>query len=99
MKPVVSSIVALAIAMAPLTAMAAEKSTHGKPVVTKVASHKKAEKSDKDSKIEKTEKVAKADKSEKGEKSDKCEKSENAAIARVHHTSKDKPSLHHAHNV
>lgn len=99
MKPVVSSIVALAIAMAPLTAMAAEKSTHGKPVVTKVASHKKAEKteksekSDKDSKSEKTEKVA------KGEKSDKCEKSENAAIARVHHTSKDKPALHHAHNV
>ncbi|AKV03912.1 Ribonuclease E [Labilithrix luteola] len=102
MKPVVSSIVALAIAMAPLTAMAAEKSTHGKPVVTKVASHKKAEKTakvEKTEKTEKTEKVAKNEKAEKAEKSDKCEKNDNAAIARVHHTSKDKPTLHHAHNV
>lgn len=39
MKPVVSSIVALALALTPAYAMAAEK--HGKPVAAKVAKHKK----------------------------------------------------------
>lgn len=44
MKPVVSSIVALAIAMAPALALAAETSTH-KPVAAKIVKHhKKAEK-------------------------------------------------------
>lgn len=46
-KPVVSSLVALAIAIAPLAAMAAEKATHGKAVAHKVVKHKKASKEDK----------------------------------------------------
>src|SRR5262245_7698639 len=46
MKPVVSSLVALAIAIAPLTAMAAEKSTHGKAASSKVVKHKKADKAE-----------------------------------------------------
>ncbi len=40
MKPVVSSIVALAIAITPAFALAAEKSTH-KPVAAKVVKHAK----------------------------------------------------------
>jgi hypothetical protein len=54
MKPVVSSIVALAIAIAPAYAMAAEK--HGKPVAAKVVKHKKTSKAEKADKIEKSDK-------------------------------------------
>lgn len=57
MKPVVSSIVALAIAIAPFAAWA-EKPHHGKPVAAKVT-HSKVEKADK------ADKEAKADKSDK----------------------------------
>jgi hypothetical protein len=46
-KPVVSSLVALAIAIAPLAAVAGEKATHGKPVAHKIVKHKKASKEDK----------------------------------------------------
>lgn len=44
-KPVVSSLVALAIAIAPLTADAREKATHGKAHAHKVVKHKKASRS------------------------------------------------------
>ncbi|MBX3189493.1 MAG: DUF882 domain-containing protein [Labilithrix sp.] len=54
MKPVVSSFVALAIAIAPLAAMASpEKSSHAKPAAVKVVKHKKVEKASKASKVEK----------------------------------------------
>jgi hypothetical protein len=46
MKPVVSSLIALAIAIAPLSAVAATKGHHQKPVVAKVTKHH-AKKSDK----------------------------------------------------
>jgi len=86
MKPVVSSIVALAIALAPLGAMAAEKSSH-KPVAAKVVHHKK-----KDVRVAHAEKAEKADKAERSEKTEK--------VVRVHHVKKDgKPIVHHAHNV
>jgi hypothetical protein len=92
MRPVVSSIVALAIAIAPFAAMASpEKSAH-KPVAAKVMKHhKKTEKVEKTSKVEKTEKV------EKVAKGDQTEKSDTGPIARVRHTGK--VVLHHASNV
>jgi hypothetical protein len=98
MKPVVSSIVALAIAIAPFTAMASPEKTVHKPAIAKVMKHSHHKK------VEKTEeKVAKATKSEKSEKSDNSEDGESASIVRVRHTSKKevlKPVLHHhAHNV
>jgi hypothetical protein len=87
MRPVVSSIVALAIAIAPFAALAApEKAAVHKPVAAKVMKHHK-----------KTAKVEKAD--AKAEKADKAE----APIAKVKHdASKNpalKPVLHHAHNA
>jgi len=54
MKPVVSSIVALAIAIAPFAAWA-EKPHHGKPVPAKVT-HSKVEKADKEAKADKSDK-------------------------------------------
>ena len=85
MKPVVSSIVALAIAIAPFAAMASEKPHHSKPVSAKVSKHS-------------TKKSAHADKADK-EKSDKKESSEETVV-RVKHTKKDgKPTLHHASGV
>ncbi|MCL2726202.1 MAG: DUF882 domain-containing protein [Polyangiaceae bacterium] len=44
MKPVISSIVALTIAIAPLTSLAGEKSTHEKPTLTKVVKSAKDDK-------------------------------------------------------
>jgi hypothetical protein len=83
MKPVVSSIVALAIAIAPFTAMASPEKTVHKPAIAKVMKHSHHKK------VEKTEeKVAKATKSEKSEKSDNSEDGESASIVRVRHTSK-----------
>lgn len=82
MKPVVSSILALAIAIAPAYSMAAEK--HGKAVAAKVKHHKKhvekCEQADNADKEKTEEKVDKADKAEKkADKSDKAEKDEIAA--------------------
>ncbi|MBS2013083.1 MAG: DUF882 domain-containing protein [Deltaproteobacteria bacterium] len=57
MKPVVSSIVALAIAIAPFAAWA-EKPHHGKPVPAKVMKTK-VEKADKEAKVEKADKADK----------------------------------------
>lgn len=55
MKPVVSSIVALAIAIAPFAAWA-EKPHHGKPVPAKVTHSTKVEKADKEAKADKADK-------------------------------------------
>jgi len=86
MKPVVSSLVALAIAIAPLSVMA-------KPAPQEKASHAKVVKQ-KAEKTGKTVKVAKADKAEKIDKTPmvrvKAGKKDGAAI---------KPVVHHAHNV
>lgn len=83
MKPVVSSIVALAIAIAPFAAWA-EKPHHAKPVPAKVMKHK-VEKADKDSKVEK------ADKSEgKDKKVTKVANKKKEAL---------KPVVHHAHGT
>ena len=84
MRPVVSSIVALAIAIAPFAALAApEKAATHKPVAVKVMKHHK--------------KTAKVDKSDKADKNDaapiakvKHDASKNPAL---------KPVLHHAHNA
>jgi len=46
MKPVVSSLVALAIALAPLSAMAAKPNPHHKPHAAKVQKHEKSAKAD-----------------------------------------------------
>jgi hypothetical protein len=84
MKPVVSSLVALALAIAPLAAMAStsEKSAHhGKATIAKVVKHKPA-------------KLAKAD----VEVSAKAEKKVEKPLAKVKHAGK-KPALHHASNV
>lgn len=93
MKPVVSSIVALVIAVAPFTAMASPEKPVHKPAITKVMKHSHAKK------VEKTSKLEKAEKAEKAE----------APISRVRHTHKDKdkddkksalkPVLHHASGV
>ncbi|MBX3205184.1 MAG: DUF882 domain-containing protein [Labilithrix sp.] len=86
MKPVVSSLVALAIAIAPLSVMA-KPAHHGKASHAKVVKHK-VEKGDK------TVKAAKADKIDKGDKAPmvrvKAGKKDGAAIKNV---------VHHAHNV
>jgi hypothetical protein len=90
MKPVVSSLVALALAIAPLSAFAKpahpNKAVHAK--VTKSKSSEKAEKADKD---EKAEKIAQKD----DQKSEK--------LVRVKAGKKDgailKNVVHHAHNV
>ena len=91
MKPVVSSLVALAIAIAPLSAMAkpahATKTTHAKVVKHKAAKGEKSEKS---------EKLA--------EKTDKADKTEKAGMVRVKAGKKDgaaikNAAIHHAHNV
>ena len=84
MRPVVSSIVALAIAIAPFAALAApEKAATHKPVAAKVTKHHK-----------KTAKVEKADKAEKSDSAPiakvKHDASKNPAL---------KPVLHHAHNA
>ena len=93
MRPVVSSIVALAIAFAPIVAYAApEKGAAHKPVAAKVMKHhKKVEKTE-----ARTEKVAKVEKSDKADKSDKSEKSP-ALISHVRHSGK--VALHHASAV
>jgi len=88
MKPVVSSIVALAIAIAPFAAMA-EKSHAQKPVAAKVTKDRKAEK--------------RADKGDK-EKSDKGDKAEAPVTRVSHKASGHKkgalkPVLHHAHGA
>jgi Bacterial protein of unknown function (DUF882) len=94
MKPVVSSLVALAIAIAPLSAMA-------KPAQSSKANHAKVVKH----KVEKGDKVEKADKADKAEKGDKLEKDkgEKAPMVRVKAGKKDGATLknvvHHAHNV
>lgn len=94
MKPVVSSLVALVIAVAPLTVMA------------KPAHHSKSAHAAKVQKAEKTETADKSEKTEKADKSDKSDKSEKAdksSVVRVKAGKKDgvvlKPVLHHAHNV
>lgn len=92
MKPVVTSIVALVIAIAPFTAMASPEKPAHKPATSKVIKHSHTKKVEKTSKVEKTEKT---------------EKSETAPIAHVRHTHKDKdskkdalkPVLHHASGV
>lgn len=94
MKPVVSSLVALALAIAPLSAFA--KPTHKTP-------HAKVVKNDdKSVKADKSEKSDKAEKTDKVEKSDKADKSEKA-ISRVKAGKKDGAAIknvaHHAHNV
>ncbi len=92
MRPVVSSIVALAIAIAPFAAMASPETSGHKPVAAKVMKHHK-----KATKVEKTEKVEKA---EKAEKSDKGEKAEKPTIAQARHGKPGlKTVLHHAHGV
>ncbi len=87
MKPVVSSLVALVLAIAPMSAYAA-KPVHGRTAhISKDSKDSKSE--------EKDEKIVKTEKSEKSEKSD--------AIVRVKAGKKDgaaaKPAIHHAHNV
>lgn len=95
MKPVVSSLVALALAIAPLAAFASPDSHDAKPVAAKVVKHKKAGKTAKaDTKIE-----AKADKADKAEKTD----SEKPSLVAVKHTAGKKhgklQQVHHAHGV
>ncbi len=105
MKPVVSSLVALALAIAPLAAWASPSETHdSKPVASKVVKHaKKAGKSasaKNASKSEKAEKVA--DKNDKAEKAEKVD-SEKPGLQRVKHTAGKKHGklvqVHHAHDV
>ncbi len=100
MRPVVSSIVALAIAFAPLAAYAApEKGAAHKPIAAKVMKHHKKTESrveKTESRVEKTEKVTKIEKSEKADKSDKSDKSP-APISHVRHSGK--VALHHASAV
>ena len=91
MKPVVSSLVALAIAIAPLSVMAKPtphaKTTHAKVVKRKVEKGHKAEK------------IA-----EKGEKADKCDKGQRSSMVRTVKAGKKdgvlvKNVVHHAHDV
>jgi hypothetical protein len=85
MRPVVSSIVALAIAIAPFAAMASpEKSAH-KPVAAKVMNHH--------TKVVKTAKIEKVEKTEKGEAA--------SLVHVRHNVKKEglKPVLHHASGV
>jgi hypothetical protein len=90
MRPVVSSIVALAIAFAPLAAYAApEKVVAHKTIAAKVMKHHKKT----ESRVEKTEKVEKVAKVEKSDKSDKSP----ALISHVRHSGK--VALHHASAV
>ena len=92
MKPVVSSIVALVIAIAPFTAMASPEKPAHKPAVAKVMKLAHAKK---------------ADKASKADKADKSDKGEPAPLAHVRHTHNDKdsktaalkPVLHHASGV
>lgn len=88
MKPVVSSIVALAIAIAPFAAWAEKPHHHGKPAAASVAKPKveKAGK-DKDVKVEKAEKSA-------ANKTDK-------KVTKVANKKKEalKPVVHHAHGT
>ena len=95
MRPVVSSIVALAIAFAPFAAYAAPDKGAHKPVAAKVMKHHK--KTEKVEKTEKTTKVEKTEKTEKVAKSDKSDKSDVAPISHVKHTGK--VALHHASAV
>ena len=86
MRPVVSSIVALAIAIAPFAALAApEKAATHKPVAAKVMKHHK-----KTAKVEKADKADKADKVEAPIAKVKHDSSKSPAL---------KPVLHHAHNA
>lgn len=80
MKPVVSSLVALAIAIAPLSAFAAEK--NHKPVIAKVTHHKK-------DKSEKAEKAEKTDKVEKDEKIVRVKNGKKAILKPVVHHASD----------
>jgi hypothetical protein len=93
MRPVVSSIVALAIAFAPIVAYAApEKGAAHKPIAAKVMKHHKKTES-RVEKVEKAEKVAKVEKADKSDKSDKS----TAPISHVRHSGK--VALHHASAV
>ncbi|HVH43521.1 MAG TPA: DUF882 domain-containing protein [Labilithrix sp.] len=87
MKPVVSSLVALALAIAPLSAMAKLGVHHHKAAHAKVAKPK----------------AEKADNAEKAEKIEKEEKGDKAPMVRVKAGKKDGAALknvvHHAHNV
>jgi hypothetical protein len=97
MRPVVSSIVVLALALVPFAAMATPEKPAHKPVAAKVMKHHNPKKT---SKVEKTDKVDKVDKVEKDKaaKADKAEKP--GSIVHVRHSKKDgKPILHHAHGV
>jgi hypothetical protein len=90
MRPVVSSIVALAIAFAPFAAYAApEKGAPHKPVAAKVMKHHK--------KTEKVEKITRVEKTEKTEKTEKSDKTDASPISHVKHTGK--VALHHASAV
>ncbi|MDB4941875.1 MAG: Ribonuclease [Labilithrix sp.] len=93
MKPVVSSIIALAIAIAPFAAYAAPESAAHKPTSTKVEKHHKKTSSKTEKSTSRDEKVVKNEKEEKEE-----------TITRVHHSSTSKVVLkpvvlHHAHNA
>jgi hypothetical protein len=95
MKPVVSSIVALVIAIAPFAAMASPEKPAHKPSIAKVMKHSRTKKAGPTAKVE------------KAEKADKSEKCEGATLSHVRHTHKDKASkkealknvLHHASGV
>ena len=96
MRPVVSSILALALALVPCVAMATPEKSGHKPVAAKVMKHQQHSKKDKVDKIDKVDKVAKVDK----EKAQKPEKGDKAPIVHIKHAKKDgKPILHHAHGV
>ena len=103
MKPVVSSLVALAIAIAPLSVMA-KPAHHGKAAHAKVsrpAFGGSATTGDKSLVVK--HKVAKGHKAEKiADKADKCDKAEKSVV-RVKASKKDgvviKNVVHHAHNV
>lgn len=94
MKPVVSSLVALAIAIAPLSVMA-KPTHHAKAAHAKTVKHK----------VEKGQKAEKlAEKGEKADKADKCDKGEKSSMVRVVKAGKKDGALiknvsHHAHNV
>lgn len=101
MKPVVSSIVALALAIAPFAAMASSETSDSKPVAAKVVKHRAHKKAREVAKTEKASKSAKADRSAKSDKAEKSEKSD--VVVRVKHGHESKLALktavHHAHNV
>lgn len=98
MKPVVSSLVALALAIAPLAAWASPTESAAKdtkPVAAKVVKHA----SKKHHKTADAKQIAKADKSDKAEKVD----SEKPAVQQVKHNAGKKhgklQQVHHAHGV